>query len=273
MYSEITSCRVRTDQTASGILRVEESTTGWPSDERILLQVHSDSEAYFGRMKKARELAERAREAALREENKERAANSQLDGATNEAEVGNPDSARRQVAEALALSPTRVVQVNAGIALGRSGDRKRATAIADELEKKYPAYTIYKNIWVPAIRASVALDANNPSAAIAVLHAASPFELGFEAHLYPNYLRGLAYLEEKDGPNAAAQFQKILDHAGIVLNNLIGALAHLQLARAYVLQGDTAKAKAAYQDFLTLWKDADPDVPILIETKAEYAKL
>jgi serine/threonine protein kinase/tetratricopeptide (TPR) repeat protein len=249
------------------------SAMGKPSDERVLLQLHSDSEAYFGRMNKAREFAERAREAALREENKEGAALSQLDGAFNEVEVGNPERARRQVAEALALAPTRTVQVNAGIALGRSGDTKQATAIVDELEKKYPADTLNRNIWVATIRGAVALDANNPSAAIASLQSATPYEFGLDAGLYPNYLRGLAYLEEKDGANAAAEFQKILDHPGIVQISPIGALAHLQIGRAFAMQGDTAKAKAAYQDFLTLWKDADPDIPIFIAAKAEYAKL
>jgi serine/threonine protein kinase/tetratricopeptide (TPR) repeat protein len=243
------------------------------ASEQGLLLEQADSEAYFGRLSKAREFAERAREEALRNENTEGAAFSKLDLAGTEAEMGYPDRARKQVAEALPLTPTRGVQVGAGIALGRSGQGGHAIAIAEELEKKYPLDTLIKNVRVPTIRAAVALDANNPGAGIAALRLAAPYEFGLNTQLYPSYLRGLAYLKQREGPSAAAEFQKILDHPGIVRNSLIGALAHLQLARAYAVQGNAAKARTKYQDFLTLWKDADPDIPILKQAKEEYAKL
>jgi hypothetical protein len=146
------------------------------------------------------------------------------------------------------------------------------------MEKSYPSQTILKVYWLPAIRAAIELDAGNFAQALVSLEAASPYELGAPPQfqpgtLYPVYVRGQAYLAAHNGPAAAAEFQKFLDHSGVVLNFPLGALAHLGLARADALSGDTAKAKAAYQDFFTLWKDADPDVPILKEAKAEYAKL
>ena len=200
-----------------------------------------------------------------------------MDGALHEAETGNLDRARKEAVAALALPPTHNVQVFAGVALARCGDAKRAAALADILQKKYPADTMIKKYWVPVILAAAALDANNPSGAIEVLRAAAPYELGApllnSGWLYPNYLRGLAYLRLKDGLSAAAEFQKILDHPGVIVNFPIGALAHLQLAHANVLVGDTAAARKSYQDFLTLWKDADPDIPVLVAAKSEYAKL
>jgi serine/threonine protein kinase len=245
--------------------------------EDLLLVTQSDTEAYFGRLDKAREFTERARESALRAENKEGAALWQLDGALHEAEAGNLDRARKDAVAALALRPTHNSEVLAGVALARSGDAKHAAALAEALEKKYPVDTIIKNYWAPVILAAAALDANNPSAAIEVLRPAAPYELAVPllntGWLYPNYLRGLAYLRLRDGPSAAAEFQKILDHPGVIVNFPTGALAHLQLARAKALAGDTAAARKFYQDFLTLWKDANPDIPILKEAQSEYAKL
>jgi serine/threonine protein kinase/tetratricopeptide (TPR) repeat protein len=245
--------------------------------EDPLLMTQSDTEAYFGRLNKAREFTVRARESALRAENKEGAALWKLDGALHEAEAGNLDRARKEAVAALALPPTHNVQVFAGVALARSGDTRHAAALADTLRRKYPADTLIKNYWVPTILAAAALDANNPSAAIEVLRVAAPYELGApllnSGWLYPNYLRGLAYLSLKDGPRAATEFQKILDHPGVIVNFPTGALAHLQFARAKALAGDTAAARKSYQDFLTLWKDADPDIPVLKQAKSEYAKL
>ncbi len=161
-----------------------------------------------------------------------------------------------------------------------AGDAKRAETLADGLGKTFPEDTIVRFNYLPTLRAKATLLRANPQEALHSLEAAAPYELGLPAtslynwpNLYPVYVRGEAYLAAHQGREAAAEFQKILDHRGIVLNEPIGALAHLQLGRAYVLQGDTPKARAAYQDFLALWRDADPDIPILQQAKAEYAKL
>jgi eukaryotic-like serine/threonine-protein kinase len=152
--------------------------------------------------------------------------------------------------------------------------------MADELQKRFPLDTLINNYWLPTIRATIEINRDNPSQAIDLLNVAAPYELGlasseleFGAQLYPVYVRGQAYLRLHEGSKAAVEFQKFLAHRSMVVNNPLFALAHLGLARAYVLQGDTVKVKAAYQDFLTLWKDADPDIPILKQAKAEYAKL
>jgi serine/threonine protein kinase/tetratricopeptide (TPR) repeat protein len=250
---------------------------GKPGFEDQMLELQSDTEAYFGRLARAREFTEKARESALRADSKEGATLWQLQGALHEVEAGNLDRARKEAAAALAFAPTQNVQIVAGIALARGGDAQRAASLADDLGRKHPADTMIQNYWVPILRAAAALDGNNPTAAIAVLRPATPYELGGPPPgnplLYPNYLRGLAYLRLKDGPSAAGQFQKILDHPGIIVNFVTGALAHLQLGRAKALAGDTASARKSYQDFLTLWKDADPDLPILKQAKSEYAKL
>jgi len=145
--------------------------------------------------------------------------------------------------------------------------------MAYDLEKKFPMDTLLNGFWLPTIRAAIEISDDNPDGAIKLLQAAVPYELAVGGDLYPVYVRGQAYLTLHKGTEAATEYQKFVDHRGIVLNSPLGALARLGLARAYAMQGDTAKAKAAYQDFLTLWKDADPDIPILKEAKAEYAKL
>jgi predicted Zn-dependent protease len=172
------------------------------------------------------------------------------------------------------------VKLFAALALARAGESARAKAIVEELEKNYPSQTVLKIYWLPTIKAALELNANNPAQALVFLEAAAPYELGQPPQLqlgtmYPAYIRGQAHLMAHNGGAAVAEFQKFLDHRGIVINFPLGALAHLGLARAYALSGDTAKAKAAYQDFLALWKDADADadIPILKEAKAEYAKL
>ena len=149
------------------------------------------------------------------------------------------------------------------------------TYIGDDLDKRFPEHTIVRFNYLPTLRARLALNRNDAANAIEVLQVASRYELGGVGRrsLYPVYVRGQAYLTAHEGSRAAIEFQKILDHRGVVGNGPIGALAHLGLARAYAMQGDTAKTKAAYQNFLTLWKDADPDIPIFIAAKAEYAKL
>src|SRR5262249_13972113 len=165
------------------------------------------------------------------------------------------------------------VQSVAALALAFAGDAVRARTLADDLANRFPDHTIVRSYDVPTIRAQLALRHDGPSGAIEILQAAVPYELSGEGALYPVYVRGEGFLAAHKGNEAAAEFQKILDHRGIVVNSPIGALARLGLGRAYVLQGDIPKAKAAYQDFLTLWKDADPDIPILKQAKVEYAKL
>jgi hypothetical protein len=182
------------------------------------------------------------------------------------------------VREALANEPTRYVRVLAALALARAGETVAAERLAIEFEKAYPPDSLFRTYWVSSIRASLELTRNNPAHAISLLQPADAVELStdylfFGATMYPAYLRGLAYLALRQGPEARAEFQKILEHRGLVANCPLAALAHLGLARAYVLQGDSAKAATAYQDFLTLWKDADSETPILIAAKSEYAKL
>ena len=246
---------------------------GKPGSEDRLLSYQSDSEAYYGRLVKARDFSRRAVGSAVRNDSKESAALWQLNAALREAEFGNTAAAKQGVAAALALSPGRDVKLNAALTLARIGETGGAKAIVEELEKNYPSFTVLKVYWLPTIKAAMELNANNSTQAVMFLEAAAPYELGDVGTMYPVYVRGEAYLAEHQGNEAAAEFQKILDHRGIVGNDPIGALAHLGLARAYALSGDTAKAKAAYQDFLALWKDADPDIPILIAAKSEYAKL
>jgi eukaryotic-like serine/threonine-protein kinase len=217
-------------------------------------------------------------DAAVRSDAKESAAIWQVNEALREAELGNTTLARQDVAAALKLAPGRNVKLLAALALARTGETAQAKSLADELEKNYPSETDLKIYWLPTIRAALDLDANDSTKALESLEAAAPYELGQPEQfqlgtMYPAYIRGLAYLAAHNGTAAAAQFQRIVDHPGIVVNFPTGALARLGLARAYAMSGDTQKARTAYQDFLTLWKDADPDIPILKQAKTESAKL
>ena len=192
-------------------------------------------------------------------------------------EAGNREQTRAEAKAALKLAPTRDVQTIAALALARAGDTAGAEKQAAELDKAFLLDTLVQRYWLPTIRAGVALERQDPNRAIELLKAASTVELGSPANLTiflsPAYLRGEAYLMLRDGNRAAAEFQKFIDHRGLVVNFSWGALARLGLARAYALQGNTAKARAAYQDFLTIWKDADPDIPVLKQAKAECARL
>jgi len=250
---------------------------GKPGVEDALLSIQSDTEAYYGRMSRARDFSRRAVDSAVRADSKETAALWQVDAALREAELDNIASAKQGVTAALTLSPGRDVKVVSALTLARIGDAARAKALTEELEKSYPTNTMLKLYWLPTINAAIDLDKGNSSQAVVDLEAAAPYELGgagtFISSLYPAYLRGQAYLSEHNGTAAAGEFQKLLDHRGIVGNFVTGSLAHLQIGRAYAMAGDTAKAKTAYQEFFTLWKDADPDIPILKEAKAEYSKL
>ena len=251
---------------------------GKPGDEDTLLSFQSDTEAFYGRLVRARDFTRRAVDSAVRNDSKETAALWQVNAALREAEFGNTAVAKQDVTAALALAPGRDVKLFAALASARAADTARAKPIVDELEKTYPSDTILKVYWLPTVTAALELDANNPAQAVVSLEAAAPYELGEPDQLllgtmYPAYIRGEAQLAAHNGAAAAGEFQKFLEHRGVVLNYPLGALAHLQLARAYAMQGDSAKAKAAYNDFFTLWKDADPDIPVLVAAKAEYAKL
>jgi hypothetical protein len=245
-------------------------------NENLLLSMQSDTEAYYGRRGKARDFSQRAVDSAVRADSKETAASLQVNAALREAELGDAAKARQGVTATLALSPGRDVKMVAALTLARSGNAPRAKALAEELAKEYPTNTLLKLYWLPTINAAIQLSKGNSSQAVLLLEAAAPYELGaacFISNLYPAYVRGQAYLLAHNGTAAAAEFQKLLDHRSIVGNFVTGSLAHLQIGRAYATEGDTAKAKAAYRGFLTLWKDADPDVPILKQANAEYAKL
>ncbi len=253
---------------------------GKPAIEDQLLSLEADTAAYSGRLRQARELSRRAMDSAERAEEKETAATYFALSGLREALFGNVDEAKRRATLALGRSAGRDVQYSAALAMAYGGNDRQAQKLADDLAKRYPEDTIVQYNYLPTLRARLAVSGGSASQAVESLQAATPYELGQTTSstygwnaLYPVFVRGEAYLATHQGSEAAAEFQKILDHRGIVLNEPIGALAHLQIGRAYALQGDTAKARAAYQDFLTLWKDADADIPVLIAAKAEYAKL
>jgi predicted Zn-dependent protease len=236
--------------------------------------------AFFGRLKEAREFSRRAVDSAERADKKEAAATHTAISGLREALFGNTDEARRRAALATNLSTGVDVQYGSALALAYAGEERPVQTLADDLGQRFPEATIVQFNYLPTLRAKLVVSRGNASGALEVLRAATRYELGYSTYspygwtgLYPVFVRGESYLAAHQGNEAAAEFQKILDYRGIVMNSPIGALAHLQIGRAYAMQGDTAKAKAAYQDFLTLWKDADPDIPILIAAKSEYAKL
>jgi serine/threonine protein kinase/tetratricopeptide (TPR) repeat protein len=251
---------------------------GKPGSEDLLLSFQSDTEAYYGRLLKARDFSRRAVDSAVRDDSKETAALWQVNAALREAEFGNASAAKQGVGAALELAPGRNVKLMAALALARIGETAGAKAIVEELGKNYASDTMLKVYWLPTIKAAMELNANNSAQAVVFLEAAAPYDLGDPPQLqlgtlYPVYIRGQAQLMAHNGAAAATEFQKFLDHRGVTLNFPLGALSHLGLARAYAMQGDTTRARAAYQDFFALWKDADPDIPLLKEAKAEYAKL
>ncbi len=268
---------------AAGMKHEASSLMGKPGYEDLMLYNESETAAYAGQFSQARELTQRAAESARRAGKREGAAVYEAEGALWEALVGNMASAKQRAHTAVALSDGRDVTAIAATALGLAGDSAQATRIADDLAGRFPEDTIVQFDYLPIIHAAVALQGGRVTTkaaekAIGVLAAAAPYELGSPTatvgfDLYAIYLRGDAYVAAHQGPAAVTEFQKILDHPGVVANEPIGALAHLGLGRAYALSGDSIKAKAAYQNFLTLWKDADPDIPIYKQAKAEYARL
>jgi len=263
---------------------------GRPDSEHYGLSLASDTEAFAGHLGKARELTKRSAEYAIQADSKENAGFWHENAALREAAFGNLADAKQEAANGLKLTPTsQSVGVEAALAYAMAGDTARAESLAQELNKRFPLDAQVQSLWLPAIRGQVALDRKNPSTTIESLEAAVPIELGqipFLTNLsclYTTYIRGEAYLAAGEGKPAAVEFQKILDHTGLVWNCWTGSLAHLGLARAHAVESkgsqgadaDVARTQAlsAYKDFLTLWKDADPDIPILKQAKAEYAKL
>ncbi len=279
---------------------------GKPGAEDMLLSFSSDTEAYYGRLARARDLTRQAVQSAKLAEEKETAAEWQINGALREAEFGNFARAQEETSAALALSTTRDTRTLAALAFARAGDSALAERMAAELAKEFPLDTVVNGYWLPTIRASLKLGLNGtgksfgtgkntfsnsgPEQAVEILQAAVPYELGSPppvvetgAYIYPAYVRGQAYLLMQQGKPAADEFQKFLDHRSIVQNVSLAALARLGLARAYAMEISTIqpadasaareKARAAYQDFFALWKDADPDIPVLKEAEEEFAKL
>jgi DNA-binding winged helix-turn-helix (wHTH) protein/Flp pilus assembly protein TadD len=264
----------------SEMARQAASPTGKADDGELLLAMQADTAAYFGHLRKAREFSRQAADSAGRAGEKETAAGYDAVSALREALFGNADRAREQATLAKGRASGRDMDYGLALALAFTGEARRAQTLADDFRKRFPEDTIIQFNYLPTLRARIALLRSNPQQALDSLQAAAPYELGLPAlsfynwpNLYPVYVRGEAYLAAHEGGKAVAEFQKILDHRGIVLNEPIGALAHLQLGRAYAMQGDTAKSRVAYQEFLALWKDADPDIPILKQAKAEYARL
>src|SRR5271154_1595736 len=264
---------------SDGMARQVARSAGQPGEDE-LSGMEAETIAYSGQLRNSQEASRRAMESAERAGEKEAAATYLALSALRDALFGDADEARRRAVLTMTRSSGRDVQYGAALAFAYTGDEGRAQALADDLNKRFPEDTLVKANVLPVLRAKIALIRGNDSEAIEVLRGAPGHGVVVKtdstfgwARMRPVFVRGEAYLAARQGGEAASEFQKILDHRGIVVNEPIGALAHLGLARAYVLQGDTAKAKAAYQDFLTLWKDADPDIPILIAAKAEYAKL
>jgi eukaryotic-like serine/threonine-protein kinase len=290
------------DHDAAGMEREAAELMGNPRYEDAVLGDESDTAAYAGQFVKARELTRRAVDSAERADAKERAAAYEVDAAMREVRAGNLGLARQQAQAALALSNDEGTEATSAIVLALAGDSARAAQLANSLSQQFPKDTMVQSVDLPMIRAASILGSNSTRGqeAVEALAAAAPYELGSGSSLYPAYLRGEAYLAAHQGTAAAAEFRKILDHPGIVGNDLIGALAHLGLGRAYALEaglGGTAvltpanptsattggapmprpdalaKARAAYRDFFALWKNADRDIPILKQARAEYAKL
>jgi serine/threonine protein kinase/tetratricopeptide (TPR) repeat protein len=244
-----------------------------PEMSAFSLAVAGETEAYAGRIAKARESFKRSVDAYVALGKKEPAASVMVTQARIEALTGDAAAARRDATAALAMDSSVGVKERAAVAFARAGDSTRAKSLADEVAHELPSATVSNKYELPVARAAIEMDRNNAAKALEILQPVMPYDLGNNRGMLAAYERGLAYLALHKGAEAAAEFQKIVDHPGVVWNSISGALARLGLARAYAIEGDSSKARAAYQDFFALWKDADPDVPILKEAKAEFAKL
>jgi serine/threonine protein kinase/tetratricopeptide (TPR) repeat protein len=260
------------DSNADEMQRQMKWSEGKPS-EYALVRVGMNAAAAHGQMQKAGELMQRSVQGSERLGFKGATAQTQAIWALRQAEVGNAPKARESAASSAALARGRDSLEPAAVALAMAGDGSRAQAITEELDHRFPADTLLHQVSIPVVQALIELEHKAPEKAIQTLQATTLYELGSVQGLLPIYIRGQAYLGAKRGAEAAAEFQRIVDHRGISPTAPVHSLAKLGQGRAYVMTGDAAKARAAYQDFLALWKDADPDIPILKEAKAEYAKL
>ncbi|MGB2639961.1 MAG: protein kinase [Candidatus Acidiferrum sp.] len=263
-----------------GMARQVSWSMGKPGKENAMLSLEAGTAAYAGKLAAARALSRQASTSARLAGEKEIAAGCEAAAALWEALYGNAAEARQRAADTLAASNGRDAQYVAALALALIGDSARARALADDLDKRFPEDTVMRFNYLPTLRAQLALNLpDNAAKAVEALAVASPYEIGvpgsstFWTNLYPVYIRGEAFLASRQGAQAAAEFQKILDWPGVVVNEPIAVLAYLGLARSYALSGDNSKSRAAYNSFFTLWKDADPGIPILQQAKSEYAKL
>ncbi len=280
--------------------RLVTATAGEPGIESWLLALQSDTEAYYGRLANAREYLRRA---VAGHDNNDPTLAYVAVGALREAEVGNRQLAKKQASAAIAHGPEEQVLFLGALALARAGERRKALALVRDLNRRFPKDTILNSYWLPTIRAAVELDHGAPSQAIEYLESTKPYELAApqlptNVLLYPIYLRGEAYLAAGFPDKALAEFQKILDHPGLTGNYLLGSLAHLGIGRAYAMEAGIrvvsvpgksgaewhlsraleppdalAKARSAYQDFFSLWRDADAGIPILTRAQQEYRRL
>ena len=265
----------------AGMERIVAESRGNHDTEMVLIQVQALAAARDGRLSEAERYSRSAVEMAIRAGLRERMAVFQAAPAVWNALYGNKTAARRTAETALRTIEGREVSYAAGFALGLAGDAAKAEALADKLDKEYPEDTQVQATYVPTLRALAALDKNDPRKAIDLLEANRPYEFGipplafihFYGNMYPIYVRGLAYLAMGRAEEAAVEFGRLLAHPGLAAGDPVEAAARRQLALALGLAGDKAKARSAYQDFLAFWKDADPDIPILKQAKAEYAKL
>jgi len=252
--------------------------TGKPGAEDMMLSAQADTEAFYGRLAKSREFTQRAVDSAIKADARETAAVWRAYQAGREAEFGNTAEARKDAAQALSLTAGRDVQILAALAYARAGDPATAQKLADQVDRESPLDTMIQGYWLPTIRAIIELDRGNAQKAIDLLQPASNYELGQPSQaqcgiMSPIYVRGLAYLSKGRGQEAAAEFSKYIEHRGLFLNYLLGALAHLQLARAWTAANDQGAARKAYDDFFALWKGADGDIPVQKEARAAAAKL
>jgi tetratricopeptide (TPR) repeat protein/predicted Ser/Thr protein kinase len=253
-------------------------SVGKPGAEDLMLSTQSDTEAFSGHLAKAREFSQRAVDSATKADARETAAMWRANEALREAEFGNTAQARKVAGQALALTTGRDVEILAALAYARAGDPAAAQKLADQIDRESPLDTVIQGYWLPTIRAAIELDKGNAQKAIDLMQAATNYELGQPSQsqsgtMYPVYVRGLAYLSKGRGQEASIEFQKYVEHRGLVLNSPLGTLARLQLARAWTMAGDQGAARKTYNDFFALWKSADADIPVLKEAKAAAAKL
>jgi hypothetical protein len=238
----------------------------------VFVWARAQVEYYYGHIRTARSLMQQAMELSAKSGIGPR---DHADQALQEAEAGNPSETLRMAAADLPGAPAKGRRDAWAIALARAGDTERARQLADSVDRDFPLDTLEQNYCLPTIRAAIKLREHKAAAAIQILQPVLKYDLAMAEpfnSVYPAYLRGLAYLELGDGAQAAAEFQKLLEHRGIVATSIIGSLSHLQLARAEGMMGDRAAAQKSYLEFFALWKGADPDIPIYREARKEYAQ-